>query len=83
MKTTVTLPEPLFEAADKLAERLGVSRNWLIRHAVNQYVTAHLSDDEIRQALDKVYTNEPSELDEALAQMQWATLEKEKGSAPW
>ena len=33
--------------------------------------------DRVREALDDVYAEESSNLDEALAQMQWASLSRE------
>ncbi len=83
MKRTITLPAPIFEAGDQLAERLGRSRSKLVSLAVEQYVKAHPPADEIRHALDLVYADEPLELDEGLAQLQWTSLEKGEGSAPW
>ena len=40
MKTAVTIPDPLFKAADKLAKRLGVSRSELYARAIEQYTKA-------------------------------------------
>ena len=74
MKTDISIPSSVLEAADALAERLGMSRNELIRRAVEEYVESHRYDG-VRKALDAVYSKESSELDEALAQMQFASLE--------
>ena len=35
-----------------------------------------LTNKEVREALDRVYTNVPSELGEEFAQMQWMSLPK-------
>ena len=74
MKTDISLPNSILEAADALAERLGTSRNELIHRAVEEYVESHRYDG-VRKALDAVYSEESSELDEVLAQMQFASLE--------
>ena len=74
MKTDISIPSSVLEAADVLAERLGMSRNELIRRAVEEYVESHRYDG-VREALDMVYGQEASELDEVLAQMQFASLE--------
>ena len=76
MKTTISIPDPTLEAADSLAERLGMSRNELICLAVEEYIESH-RDDGVREALDRVYSGEPLELDELLTQMQFASLPKE------
>ena len=76
MKTTISIPDPTLEAADSLAERLGMSRNELICLAVEKYIESHkYQQDNVREALDMVYCQESSELDKALARMQFASLE--------
>ena len=74
MKTDISIPNSVLEAADTLAERLGMSRSELIRRAMEEYVESHRHDG-VRKALDMIYSQESSELDEALAQMQFASLE--------
>ena len=74
MKTDISIPSSILESADTLAERLDMPRNELIRRAVEEYVESHRYDG-VREALDMVYGQEASELDEALAQMQFASLE--------
>ncbi len=76
MKTDISIPDSILEAADALAERLGMSRSELIRLAVEKYIESHQrKNDNVREALDMVYREESSELDEVLAQMQFASLE--------
>ena len=76
MKIDVSLPDSILEAADELAERLGMSRSELIRLAVEKYIESHkYMNDNVREALDMVYCEESSELDNALARMQFASLE--------
>jgi hypothetical protein len=54
MKTAISIPDRLFEAAEKAARRLGISRSELYQRAVAHYLEAH-SGDVVREALDKVY----------------------------
>ena len=78
MKTDSSLPDSILEAADELAERLGMSRSELIRLAVEKYIESHkYMNDNVREALDMVYCEESSELDNALARMQFTSLPKE------
>ena len=78
MNTDLSFPDPILEATDALAERLGMSRSELIRLAVEKYIESHQRKyDNVREALDMVYCEESSELDEPLAQMQFASLPKE------
>ena len=76
MKTAISIPDSVFHAAESLAQRLGVSRSELFRKAVEAYIETH-KHDQVREALDDVYAEESSNLDEALAQMQWASLTRE------
>ena len=76
MKTAVSIPDSIFRAADSLAKRLGMSRSELFAQAVEAYLEAHKQDGLI-EALDEVYTEESSTLDQGLAQMQWTSLPKD------
>jgi metal-responsive CopG/Arc/MetJ family transcriptional regulator len=76
MKTAISMPDPVFHAAESLAKRLGMSRSELFRCAVEAYIEAH-KHDRVREALDEVYAGESSGLDESLAEIQWASMSKE------
>ena len=75
----------LFIEAESLARKLGVSRSELLRRALIAYVGAELDQpavktvysDEISEALDGVYSESDSRVDEVLARMQWASLPEE------
>jgi metal-responsive CopG/Arc/MetJ family transcriptional regulator len=77
MKTAVSIPDPVFRAAESLAQRLGVSRSELFARALEAYIEAH-QHDRVREALDAVYAEESSGLDTGLAQLQWASLPREE-----
>ncbi|MBS1109763.1 MAG: uncharacterized protein H6Q88_1755 [Anaeromyxobacteraceae bacterium] len=53
MKTAISLPDGLFEEADRLARRLDKSRSQLYREAVAEYVARH-DPDEVTRAVDRV-----------------------------
>ena len=53
MKTAVSIPDPVFERADRLAGRLGKSRSQLYAEALVEYLDRH-SPDEVTGALDRV-----------------------------
>jgi metal-responsive CopG/Arc/MetJ family transcriptional regulator len=76
MKTAVSIPDPIFHAAESLAQRLGMSRSELFSRALEAYLETH-KHDSVREALNAIYSQESSSLDETLAQMQWASLPKE------
>ncbi|HEX9942368.1 MAG TPA: ribbon-helix-helix protein, CopG family [Thermoanaerobaculia bacterium] len=77
MKTAVSLPDPLFEAADQLAKRLGISRSELYATAIEEYLRAYRNEG-ITEALDRIYREEPSELDPILAAIQSASLPRDE-----
>ena len=76
MKTAISIPDTVFDAADSLARRMAVSRSELFRRAVEAYIEAH-RHDRVREALDAVYTRESSAIDKGLAEMQAASLARE------
>lgn len=53
MKTAVSVPNEVFERAERLAKRLKVSRSELYSRALREYLAQH-SPDEVTQALDAV-----------------------------
>lgn len=59
MKTAISIPDPLFESADDLAEEMGVSRSELYARAVEEYLAKHRSAD-VTAKLNEVYGDEPS-----------------------
>jgi metal-responsive CopG/Arc/MetJ family transcriptional regulator len=54
VKTAISLPDELFDAADDLARRLGVSRSALIARALERFL-AERRGDAVTEALDRVY----------------------------
>jgi len=77
MKTEISIPDRLFETAERLAKRLGMSRSELYSKAVATYVDANRSQG-VRERLNALYESEPSQLDEDLEKMQFESLPEEK-----
>jgi hypothetical protein len=80
MKTAISIPDALFEAAEVLATRLGISRSELYRRAVGEYLR-RTSREAVTEALDTVYGVDPvaGALDPAVAWMQGASLWSKTG----
>jgi metal-responsive CopG/Arc/MetJ family transcriptional regulator len=76
MKTAVSIPDPIFEEADELADALGVSRSQLYARALKRYVARHRHAT-VTEALNRVYAKESSELDPVVAAIQAASLPRE------
>jgi predicted transcriptional regulator len=54
MKTAISIPDSVFQAADKLAARLSISRSALYTAAIAEYI-ARRTGEEITARLDRVY----------------------------
>ena len=76
MKTAISIPNPIFEAAEQLAKELGMSRSELYTTAIASYVEAHRSED-VTEKLNQIYAAETATIDPALLQMQAASLDGE------
>ena len=69
MKVAISLPDPLFQAAEHLARRLKKPRSRLYAEAIAQYVGTHGSNA-VTERLNAVYGIEPAVVDEALERAQ-------------
>ncbi|MGV0035208.1 MAG: hypothetical protein ACNYPE_09660 [Candidatus Azotimanducaceae bacterium WSBS_2022_MAG_OTU7] len=77
MKTAISIPDEVFNAAESTAKRLGMSRSQLYANAVREYIEVHLSG-QITEKLDQVYGSESESLDPNIAKMQLNTLKQDK-----
>ena len=77
MKTAISIPDDVFQAAEELSKRLGMSRSELYAKAVAMFVKAHKST-RVKETLDAIYTTEDSRLDPALVALQALSLSKEE-----
>lgn len=78
VKTAISIPDEVFQAAEELAERLGMSRSELYATAVAEYVAA-LRSRGVTARLNEVYADETSGLDPALQRAQAGAV----GSEDW
>jgi predicted transcriptional regulator len=63
MKTAISVPDRVFEKAEKLARRLKKSRSQLYSEAVAEYVSRH-DPASVTAALDALYETADSRLDD-------------------
>ena len=77
MKTAISLPDSLFESADALAARLGISRSALYARALEAFL-ADQRRGAVTRRLDAVYEREPTyaKLDSGVERMQALTLSR-------
>jgi metal-responsive CopG/Arc/MetJ family transcriptional regulator len=73
MKTAISLPDKLFESADALAQRLGVSRSELYATAVAEFLAKH-QDAKATERLDQIYARPQSRLERPLRRGQARSL---------
>lgn len=76
MKVALSIPDELFESAETLGKRLGVSRSRLYATALADYVARHQSR-KVTARLDAVYSKEESRLDTALRRAQARSLPRD------
>ncbi|MDC0434830.1 hypothetical protein OAM69_04215 [bacterium] len=75
MKTAISIPDKVFQAAERAAAKLGVSRSELYVSAVQEYIERH-GREGVTDELNDVYgaKEADSQLDAALAHMQSASI---------
>jgi len=76
MKVAISVPDPVFKAAERFAKERGIPRSQLFAEALEAYL-AQYGPDVITAQLDKVYGSERSELDEPFVRAQSAVLKDE------
>ena len=76
MKTAISIPDPLFEAAERAAKQLNVSRSVLYARAVEEYVR-DLERKNLTARFNAALEDGDDGLDPALANMQYARLDEE------
>ena len=76
MKVAVSIPDPLFAEADRLARRRKLSRSQLYAQALEMLVSCE-DDHEITRRLDAVYRNVDSRLDVGLTNAQAEAVREE------
>ena len=78
MKTAISIPDDIFEGAERIACALGLSRSELYATAVREFIERYRSAD-VTERLDKVYGKDDSlsRLDERLQALQAYSLGRE------
>lgn len=78
MKVALSIPDELFESAETLSKRLGVSRSRLYATALADFVAKNRGR-KITERLNAVYSSEDSRLPTAMRRLQGRSLTRE----PW
>jgi metal-responsive CopG/Arc/MetJ family transcriptional regulator len=76
MKTAISIPDPLFLAAEDFAREHGLSRSELYTRAIQRYLESvrYLG---VTESLNQLYATETSDVDPGFARVQHSVLEDE------
>ncbi|MBI2194293.1 MAG: hypothetical protein HYU36_20135 [Planctomycetes bacterium] len=75
MKTAVSIPDEVFEKAERLARRVRCSRSQLFSAALSEYVARH-APDEVTEAMNRVCEQVGNQPDAFVAAAGRRVLEK-------
>ena len=73
MKTAISSPDELFDSAETLGKRLGVSRSRLYATALEDFVAKHQAR-KVTERLNSVYASHDSRVDRATRRLQARSL---------
>jgi metal-responsive CopG/Arc/MetJ family transcriptional regulator len=77
MKTAISIPNSLFEAAEAFAREHGYSRSELYARAVQMYL-ATFQDQQITEALNSIYGEDANEIELAVRTAQGRAIGREE-----
>ena len=77
MKIAVSIPDPLFEAAERLARQRRVSRSALYAEALELLLAGHHDTSRITAQLDDVYADVDHRVDPFIARANEALFEEQ------
>lgn len=77
MKTEISVPNPIFEAAERLAQQLGMSLSEFYTAALAAYMATYQNGD-VTNKLDEIYAKEESALEPELVAIQIDSIGEEK-----
>lgn len=77
MKTAVSIPDPIFQAAEVFAHHFGISRSELYAKAIKEYIASRRYIN-VTEELNKIYADESSHLENELYSMQIKSIPREE-----
>ncbi|PDW03183.1 ChpI protein [Candidatus Viridilinea mediisalina] len=76
MKTAISIPDPLFQAAEQYAQEQGLSRSELYARAIQHYLQTYRYQG-ITEALNRIYAEEDASIEPGYIAVQTQILPKE------
>ena len=77
MKTAISIPDKIFQSADSLAKRLGLSRSQLYSTAISEYLSKY-QNEQVTERLNVIYSEEDSTLSPNIIFLQTKSLDHEE-----
>ena len=77
MKTAISIPDQIFQSAEALANRMGLSRSELYSKAVAEYIKSNKNQG-VTDALNAVYSSENNSLDDELHSIQMYSIDQDE-----
>tara|TARA_R110000782_G_scaffold65058_18_gene132518 strand:+ start:457 stop:696 length:240 start_codon:yes stop_codon:yes gene_type:complete len=78
MKTAISIPDPVFNTAERLAKRLGLSRSELYVRAISRYVEAH-KNQKVTDLLNDIYDDEENQgLEQGFKRVQMKSINRDE-----
>ena len=77
MKTAISIPDDIFNAAEKFAHQSHLSRSALFTRALVEF-RARRRNDGVTERLNRLYGSEASRLDATLSKLQASVVSREK-----
>tara|TARA_B100001939_G_C16711230_1_gene517119 strand:+ start:106 stop:354 length:249 start_codon:yes stop_codon:yes gene_type:complete len=82
MKTAVSIPDELFEEAEKTAQKLGLPRSQFYARALEEFISMH-DKQKITARLNKVYSSDSAPDDSSTSQAGLDQLRRNLKSDTW
>jgi metal-responsive CopG/Arc/MetJ family transcriptional regulator len=76
MKVAVSIPDPIFEAAERLAKQRHMPRSQLFAEALEAYLEAR-DTQAVTASLNEIYASESSALEDGLQKAQYDSTDHE------
>ena len=77
MKTAISIPDPLFQAAEIQANRLGMSRSEFYSKAIAAFIEQNKNQD-VTARLNQLFDDESNTLEDEYYKLQAQSLSKEE-----
>ncbi|MGK2924759.1 MAG: hypothetical protein ACSLE2_03985 [Lysobacterales bacterium] len=76
MKVAISVPDPIFNAAERLAKQRRIARSQLFTEALAEYLSRH-GAEAVTARLDEVYATEDSGVEASLLHAQLTSIDHE------